>query len=151
MYLQCFSFHARNPTIIFQENRGKNREWFEPSPYGMVYIPRESFRMGPSDDEVTRYTPTKTVTTEAFWMDDTEITNNEYRQFVYWVRDSIARKLLGETYTDFIVTENQYGAPLDEPIINWVEKIDWKDPDYLTAMDDLVYSRTGTIYKQARS
>ncbi len=117
--------------------KGKKSEWFEPSPYGMVYIPRGSFRMGPSGDEVTRYTPTKTVTNDAFWMDDTEITNNEYRQFVYWVRDSIARKLLGETYTDFVITEDNYGAPLDEPIINWREPIDWKDPDYLTAMEDL--------------
>jgi formylglycine-generating enzyme required for sulfatase activity len=29
-------------------------------------------------------------------MDQTEITNNEYRQFVYWVRDSIARVRLAE-------------------------------------------------------
>ena len=28
-------------------------------------------------------------------MDETEITNNEYRQFVFWVRDSIAHVILG--------------------------------------------------------
>ena len=28
------------------------------------------------------------------WVDQTEITNNEYRQFVNWVKDSIARKIL---------------------------------------------------------
>lgn len=116
---------------------GKKAEWFEPSPYGMVFVPRGSFRMGPSDDEVSEYTSTKTVSIDAFWMDDTEITNNEYRQFVYWVRDSIAREMLGETYTDFLITENQYGAPLDEPIINWTERIEWNDPDYLIAMNDL--------------
>jgi hypothetical protein len=27
-------------------------------------------------------------------MDATEITNDEYRQFVYWVRDSIAASIL---------------------------------------------------------
>ena len=116
---------------------GKRPEWFEPSPYGMVYIPRGSFHMGPSDDEVHHYTATRTVTTEAFWMDDTEITNNEYRQFVYWVRDSIARKLLGETYTDYVITEDKYNVPLDEPVINWQEKIDWNDPDIKTALEDL--------------
>ncbi len=35
--------------------------------------------------------PTKTVTVRSFYMDDTEITNSEYRQFVEWVQDSIAR------------------------------------------------------------
>ena len=34
------------------------------------------------------------VTVDAFWMDETEVTNNEYRQFVNWVRDSIAYTLL---------------------------------------------------------
>lgn len=36
----------------------------------------------------------KMVSVQAFYIDDSEISNNEYRQFVYWVRDSIARKLL---------------------------------------------------------
>src|SRR5665811_1662790 len=83
----------------FPGREGKKEQWFEPSPYGMAYIQRGSFQIGPSDDEISRNTTTKTVTAESFWMDDTEITNNEYRQFVYWVRDSIARKLLGETFT----------------------------------------------------
>ncbi len=116
----------------------KANNWFEPSPYGMIYIPRGSYAIGPSDDEVLQdNTPTKTVSVESFWMDDTEITNNEYRQFVYWVRDSIARKLLGETYSDFLITEDSRGVPLDEPLINWNEQIEWKDPDYQMAMQDL--------------
>jgi gliding motility-associated lipoprotein GldK len=115
----------------------KNGQWFEPTPYGMAYIERGSFNIGPSDDEINEFTSTKTITIESFWMDDTEITNNEYRQFVFWVRDSIARKLLGETYTDFVVTEDQFDVPLETPIINWQEKIDWKDPDMISAMDEL--------------
>jgi gliding motility-associated lipoprotein GldK len=38
--------------------------------------------------------PTKTVTVRAFYMDETEITNSEYRQFVEWVRDSTLRTKL---------------------------------------------------------
>ncbi len=38
--------------------------------------------------------PTKTVTVRSFYMDDTEITNSEYRQFVEWVKDSIVRTRL---------------------------------------------------------
>lgn len=116
----------------------KSNSWFEPSPYGMVYIQRGSFVMGPSDEVLTGSTEkSKRVSVESFWMDDTEITNNEYRQFVYWVRDSIARKLLGQTYTDFVITEGPDGVPLDEPVINWEEEIEWDDPDYQLAMDEL--------------
>ena len=38
--------------------------------------------------------PTKTVTVRPYYMDETEVTNSEYKQFVYWVRDSIVRTQL---------------------------------------------------------
>jgi formylglycine-generating enzyme required for sulfatase activity len=44
----------------------------------------------------------KQISIQAFFMDDTEITNNEYRQFVFWVRDSIAKKTIGD---DQIITD----------------------------------------------
>ena len=116
------------------DNKG---QWFEPAPYGMVYIQRGSFNRGPSEDEISEFSPTKTVSVEAFWMDDTEITNNEYRQFVYWVRDSIARKLLGETIPDYIISVDNNDVPLDNPVINWKEKINWKDPETRMAIDEL--------------
>ena len=49
--------------------------------------------MGKADDDLAGVNdaPTKTVTVRAFYMDATEITNSEYRQFVNWVRDSIVR------------------------------------------------------------
>jgi sulfatase modifying factor 1 len=68
-----------------------------PKPPGMVYIPPGTFHMGPSDEDMN-YAFTarnKQVSINGFWMDATEITNNEYRQFVYHVRDSIAAKYLG--------------------------------------------------------
>jgi len=105
-------------------------KWKERTPYGMVYIPRGSFNIGPSDEEITASnTPSKTVSVEAFWMDDTEITNNEYRQFVYWVRDSIARKNLAANDPDFSITQDKKGNVIDPPIINWRKKIDWDNPD----------------------
>ncbi len=122
----------------YMPGRDNNKEhWFEPSPYGMAYIQRGSFIMGPSDDEINESTRNKTVSVEAFWMDDTEITNNEYRQFVFWVRDSIARKMLGETYTDYVISEDENQVPLEKPIINWREKINWKDPDILASLEDI--------------
>ncbi|GGD53953.1 gliding motility lipoprotein GldK [Muriicola marianensis] len=52
--------------------------------------------MGKSEEDVAQVlnAPTKTVTVRSFYMDDTEITNSEYRQFVEWVRDSIVRTRL---------------------------------------------------------
>ncbi|WP_297097068.1 SUMF1/EgtB/PvdO family nonheme iron enzyme [uncultured Draconibacterium sp.] len=117
--------------------KGTGEKWFEPTPFGMVYVERGSYNIGPNDDELYPITQSRTISTEAFWIDDTEITNNEYRQFVYWVRDKKARELLGQTYTDFLITEDKYGAPLEEPKINWDERIEWDDPEYQMAMDEL--------------
>lgn len=112
--------------------------WKETAPLGMNFIHQGSFNFGPDDQEVSFFsTHAKTVSVDAFWMDDTEITNNEYRQFVYWVRDSITRKMLGDQYPEFLITEDNNNNPIDPPIINWREKIDWKDPDYQMAMQDL--------------
>lgn len=62
----------------------------------MELIPRGSFIMGKSEEDQAKVlnAPTKTVTVRSFYMDDTEITNSEYRQFVEWVQDSIVRTRL---------------------------------------------------------
>ncbi|MBT8211186.1 MAG: gliding motility lipoprotein GldK [Eudoraea sp.] len=71
----------------------QGKKWHPEKPYGMELIPRGSFIMGKAEEDVAQVqnAPTKTVTVRSFYMDDTEITNSEYRQFVEWVRDSIAR------------------------------------------------------------
>ena len=133
-------FHScRNEIVQYLPGGERNsKNWFESTPYGMVYIPRGSYVVGPSDDEILNIgQSSRRVTVESFWMDDTEITNNEYRQFVHWVRDSIARKMLGNTYPEFLITEDAAGVPMDEPVINWNEKIRWRDPDYQMALNDL--------------
>ncbi|MBM3428074.1 MAG: gliding motility-associated lipoprotein, partial [Bacteroidetes bacterium] len=66
-------------------------EWYQANPYGMNYIHFGSYTMGPSDQDVpyALNNRAKTVTIPAFYIDQTEISNNEYRQFVYWVKDSL--------------------------------------------------------------
>jgi sulfatase modifying factor 1 len=73
------------------------KKWFSEKPYGMSLIPGGSFTMGKQDQDVigTMNAPTKTVSVSPYYMDETEITNNEYKEFVYWVRDSIVRTRLG--------------------------------------------------------
>ena len=74
----------------------KSESWTEPNPYGMVFIKQGSFTMGLNDQDATwaASTQSKVVSIDAFWMDETEITTREYKQFVYWVKDSIAREKL---------------------------------------------------------
>ena len=118
------------------------KKWFEPDPYGMVFIPQGSFIMGPSDQDAffSRNAFTRTISVDAFWMDETEITNNEYRQFVYWVRDSIMRKMLIENGIDgFSIEEDEFGNPLDEPRIDWKAKINLRDEQINAAVEEMYY------------
>ncbi len=116
----------------------ESRPFYEPAPFGMTFIERGSYVMGTEDDELQNFNTTlKRVSVEAFWMDDTEITNNEYRQFVYWVRDSIARTLLSETYPEFMITEDDFGNFYETPRLNWQDPIEWNNPDFQLAMEEL--------------
>lgn len=58
--------------------------WEMTRPYGMAAIPAGTFHMGQADEDVaaTQINFNKQITIGAFFMDETEITNNEYRQFV---------------------------------------------------------------------
>lgn len=71
----------------------KGAKWHPEKPYGMALVPGGSFIMGKSDEDVANVgdAPTKTVTVRSFYMDETEITNSEYRSFVEWVKDSTMR------------------------------------------------------------
>jgi len=71
----------------------KGQKWHPEKPYGMTLIPGGSFIMGKSDEDLANVgdATTKTVTVRSFYMDETEITNSEYRQFVEWVKDSTMR------------------------------------------------------------
>ncbi len=65
-------------------------------PIGMVHVPQGTFHMGPSDEDINyAYTArNRQVSISGFWMDATEITNSEYKQFVFYVRDSLAATAL---------------------------------------------------------
>ncbi len=71
----------------------KGSKWHPEKPYGMTLIPGGSYIMGKRDEDIANVgdAPTKTVTVRSFYMDETEITNSEYRQFVEWVKDSTMR------------------------------------------------------------
>jgi len=121
----------------------QDRDIWQPSdPYGMVFIPQGSFVMGPSDQDVpfANVTAAKTVSVGAFYMDETEITNNEYRQFTNWVRDSIAHRLLGDAGIEgHLIEEDEYGNFLEPPSINWKERIRWDDIEVREILEEEMY------------
>ena len=65
-------------------------------PYGMTLVEGGAFIMGKSDEDIAQLNnaAARTVTVPSFYMDETEITNGEYRQFVYWVKDSVTMAML---------------------------------------------------------
>ena len=73
-----------------------------------------------------------------FWMDATEVTNNEYRQFTNWVRDSIAAKLMG------FVKQSQDGTEL----IDWtkVKTIKWGDKATIEKIDAIIVTPDNRIF-----
>jgi gliding motility-associated lipoprotein GldK len=124
------------------------KNWFQEDPYGMVYIPMGSFNMGPSDQDVTFgvTSQSKTVSLPAYYMDQTEITNNEYRQFVNWVRDSIARRMIGEENEDFLITADENGTDYPNPILNWDEKFDYDEDDYREILEPMFLPENERFY-----
>ena len=116
--------------------------WQPTDPYGMVFIPQGSFVMGPSDQDVpfANVTAAKMVSLAAFYMDETEITNNEYRQFTNWVRDSIARRILGDAGIEgHLIEEDEYGNFIEPALINWKEKIRWDDIEVREILEEEIY------------
>ena len=105
----------------------------EPTPYGMVEVKRGFLRVGMETDSLWGIqVPQKEISVDGFWMDQTEVTNSMYRQFVEWVRDSIIRERLAdpsyggdETYK---IEVDKYGDPV-KPHLNWAKPIPWRQPD----------------------
>lgn len=107
--------------------------WAEPTPYGMVLVDRGSMELGPQkNDSVWNIkADPRGVSIDAFWMDETEITNAKYKQFVFWVRDSIIRERLADPSfggnEEYKIEEDREGNPI-KPYLNWNKPIPWRNP-----------------------
>ena len=97
------------------------------NPYGMEYIRSGTFHIGQSDQDIYNDFMQRpmAVSIVGFFVDDTEITNNEYRQFVHYVRDSIAHVTLDH------FKEDEDG----NQTIDWEYEIDWSDE----LLDDMYF------------
>ena len=132
------------------------------TPYGMVYIPSGNVILGLGEDNPTlAFAPQpRSVSITSFWMDETEITNDKYRQFVYWVRDSIAHTLLGdaqitdaEKYGHYLKYRkgDNVGEEIEPKLINWKEEISWNsnNEEVISALSPL-YTQINTRYYHYR-
>jgi formylglycine-generating enzyme len=119
------------------------KKFFEPEPFEMAFIPAGNFMMGPSDQDAVwaMNSISKSVTVDAFWMDQTEITNNKYRQFVYYVRDSILRTKLGNASVpdrEYFMADKD-GNVIEPNVINWDEKIDPREETTKATLEEMYY------------
>lgn len=126
----------------------KPTQWKEANPYGMVFIKKGSFMMGENTQSAIFHQPDNIfmTTVDAFWMDETEITNNEYKQFVNWVRDSMAYTLLVDAgMTDYAIQPKNGEFDEENYRINWRKKIPWnsKEEEVQEALEPLFYSDGG--------
>ncbi|MBQ8157599.1 MAG: SUMF1/EgtB/PvdO family nonheme iron enzyme [Prevotella sp.] len=118
-------FGSKSTTASGGELTGAGgRSFSEPAPYGMVLIKRGHLHMGMENTDTLwgKQTPIRDISVDGFWMDDTEITNSEYRQFVYYVRDSIIRERMADPNyggdESYKIEEDKNGDPV-KPHLNW--------------------------------
>lgn len=118
----------------------KGKKWFEPRPYGMVLIPTGSLNIGNNDEDITwAMASSKTISVPAFWMDETEITNDEYRQFVGWVVDSIRRQRLADEGNEEFLQQSKKGEVVDPPRLNYRTRIDTRKEGIQEILDGMLY------------
>ncbi len=109
----------------------RGTSYSEPTPYGMVAIRKGSLKVGLAENDTLwgAEFPAREISVDGFWMDEQEVSNAKYRQFVNWVRDSIIRERLAdpayggdETYK---IEEDKEGNPVT-PHLNWSKTIPWR-------------------------
>ena len=99
----------------------------QPSPpEGMVLIPAGEFLMGSNDaDSDNDEQPVRTVYVDAFYMDETEVTNAEFKEFLIenprWQKDRIEARFRGGNYLHHWNGNNYPSGKGNHPVafVNW--------------------------------
>ena len=114
-------------------------KWNPITPYGMVFIPSGVLHIGPSDQDVnaSAQARAKQVSIVGFYMDDTEITNNEYRQFINYVRDSVAHSLLEHKLE---------GGEEGKDQLDWNQKIEWSGKEKNEQLEEIYLKEDERIW-----
>lgn len=127
----CFGSNSSANAVGGELTGVKGTSFSEPTPFGMVPVHKGSLRIGLEKNDTLWGTefPLRDISVDGFWMDQHEISNAKYRQFVNWVRDSIIRERLAdpayggdETYK---IEEDEEGNPIT-PHLDWSKSIPWR-------------------------
>ncbi|MBC7654279.1 MAG: SUMF1/EgtB/PvdO family nonheme iron enzyme [Oligoflexus sp.] len=118
----------------------KNKTVKQELPYGMVYIPAGTFVMGQVDQDITisQFPQNKQVTISAFYMDETEISNSEYKQFVNWVRDSIAFYQVGKPAKYLLKSKGKASTYINWKAVNSKKGL-WGDKTLKDKLEKAMY------------
>ncbi len=144
----CGLFGGRNRSDHGELVGAGNRMWTGMViPFGMVPIPAGTFHMGQADQDIaaTQMNMNKQITIGAFFMDDSEITNNEYRQFIESIMED-SMDILGEDYImkelypDTTVWVKDFAHHMGDPLLEYY----WSHP----AFDD--FPVVGVDWEAAR-
>ena len=97
----------------------------EPTPYGMVLVKRGHLKMGIENQDSLwgKKTPLRDISVDGFWMDETEVTNSKYRQFVNYVRDSILRERLSEIDETYKTVKTDKEGNEILTVLNWKKSL----------------------------
>ena len=133
--------------LVGAGSRGKITER---TPYGMVLIPSGHIRVGGgSDDEFgLNDAPIANISIDAFYMDETEVTNSEYRQFVNYIIEYMKRDLLAKKVEGYAIEKGE-DEPVEEgeePQIDWRKKIDMRNEDVRAALEELNLKKEDRLF-----
>ena len=108
-----------------------------PPPKGMVTIPAGEFEMGSNDAEAhNNEQPVRTVYVDAFYMDETEVTNVQYKEFLlenpHWQKGRVAAKFADADYLDLWNGNNYPNGKGNHPVsyVSWYAAMayaEWAD------------------------
>jgi len=110
----------------------------------MVLVPAGNAMIGMTRDDIMyQGIDPKMTSFSSFYMDESEITNKQYREFVNWVRDSIAITALGPSGApEFFIKDpaGKAGGPvrIDWPAFNKQKKSFWTK--YSDKLSNMYYS-----------
>jgi sulfatase modifying factor 1 len=113
------------------------------APHGMVFVPAGSIieRELVTDTSMAVDTVPKIVTVSAFFMDQTEVTNKQYRTFVDWAADSVAitdylkdEKQAAKVKSTRKVNGKEQAIDIPTAAIDSTKSIDWSKVDSKTPL-----------------
>ena len=100
--------------------------YHQTTPFGMVLVPSGSFIMGQADEDIaaTQINMNRRVTISSFYMDDAEISNHEYRQYVNaLLADSVStmgeEEIMANYYPDTTVWKNDFTYHNGDPMLEY--------------------------------